>query len=125
MVKRSVSIDAEVAAGAEQGAAEDDLSFSAWLSDAAHRQLLVREALTYDTGALVAAERGDRIMWSLHRAALRRGLPPAVPAGVLAEGSRGGPQANMSRLLKACEIESKRKLRVALLRVAQAQSRAG
>lgn len=61
--------------------------------------------LTYDTGALVAAERDDRIMWSLHRAALRRGLPPAVPAGVLAEGWRGGPQANMSRLLEGCDIE--------------------
>ena len=61
--------------------------------------------LTYDTGALVAAERDDRIVWSLHRAALRRGLPPTVPAGVLAEGWRGGPQANLSRLLKGCEIE--------------------
>ena len=63
------------------------------------------DGLTYDTGALVAAERDDRIMWSLHRAALRRGLPPTVPAGVLAEGWRGGPQANLSRLLKGCDIE--------------------
>lgn len=61
--------------------------------------------LTYDTGALVAAERGDRIMWSLHRAVLGRGLPPMVPAGVLAEGWRGGPQANLSRLLRGCGIE--------------------
>lgn len=67
--------------------------------------------LTYDTGALVAAERDDRIMWSLHRAALRRGLPPTVPAGVLAEGWRGGPQANMSRLLKGCDIEDLTKAR--------------
>ena len=37
------------------------------------------DGLTSDTGALVAAERDDRIMWSLHRAALRRGLPPTVP----------------------------------------------
>lgn len=63
------------------------------------------EGLTYDTGALVAAERDDRIMWSLHRAALRRGLPPTVPAGVLAEGWRGGPQPNLSRLLKGCDTE--------------------
>ncbi len=63
------------------------------------------DGLTYDTGALLAAERDDRIMWSLHRAALRRGLPPTVPAGVLAEGWRGGPQANLSRLLKGCDIE--------------------
>jgi hypothetical protein len=69
------------------------------------------DGLTYDTGALVAAERDDRIMWSLHRAALRRGLPPMVPAGVLAEGWRGGPQANLSRLLKGCDIEDLTKTR--------------
>ena len=63
------------------------------------------DGLTYDTGALVAAERDDRILWSLHRAALRRGLPPTVPAGVLAEGWRGGPQAKLSRLLKGCDID--------------------
>lgn len=45
VVKRSVSIDAEVAAAAESAAAEDGVSFSAWLSEAAHRQLLVREGL--------------------------------------------------------------------------------
>lgn len=42
------------------------------------------DGLTYDTGALVAAEPDNRVMWSLHSAALRRGLPPVVPAGVLA-----------------------------------------
>ena len=45
VVKRSVSIDAEVAAAAEAAASEDGVSFSAWLSEAAHRQLLVREGL--------------------------------------------------------------------------------
>jgi len=69
------------------------------------------EGLTYDTGALVAAERDARILWSLHRAALRRGLPPTVPAGVLAEGWRGGPQANLLRLLKGCDIEDLTKAR--------------
>ncbi len=44
-MKRSVSIDAEVAAAAEAAAVEDGVSFSAWLSGAAHRQLLVREGL--------------------------------------------------------------------------------
>lgn len=63
------------------------------------------DGLTYDTGALVAAERDDRLMWSLHRAALGRGLPPTVPAAVLAEGWRGGPQATLSRLLKGCDVE--------------------
>lgn len=30
---------------------------------------------------------------------------PPVPAGVLAERWRGGPQANLSTLLKGCDIE--------------------
>ncbi len=61
--------------------------------------------LTYDTGALVAAERDDRLLWSLHRAALVRRLTPIVPAGVLGEAWRGGPQHRLSRLLKGCDIE--------------------
>ena len=61
--------------------------------------------LTYDTGALVAADRSERSMWALHRRALERGLVPTVPAGVLAQGWRGGPQAELSRLLKGCRIE--------------------
>ena len=61
--------------------------------------------VTYDTGALIAAERDDRRMWTLHRRALERGLLPTVPAGVLAQGWRGGPQPQMSRLLAGCRIE--------------------
>jgi hypothetical protein len=45
VVKRSVSIDSEVAAAAEEASAQDGVSFSAWLSQAAERQLLVREGL--------------------------------------------------------------------------------
>jgi len=61
--------------------------------------------LTYDTGALIAAERDDRLMWALHLAALGRGHNPTIPAGVLAEAWRGGPQHRLSRLLKGCRIE--------------------
>lgn len=61
--------------------------------------------LTYDTGALIAAERNERILWSLHRAALSRGIAPTVPVGVLAESWRGGPQHHLSRLLKGCRVE--------------------
>jgi predicted nucleic acid-binding protein len=61
--------------------------------------------LTYDTGALIAAERDDRLMWALHRAALGRGLPPTVPAGVLGEAWRGGPQHHLSRMLRGCRVE--------------------
>ena len=61
--------------------------------------------ITYDAGALIAAERNDRRLWALHRRALERGLVPIVPAGVLGQGWRGGPQAQMARLLTGCRIE--------------------
>jgi hypothetical protein len=61
--------------------------------------------LTYDAGALIAAETNDRLLWSLHRAALARGITPTVPAGVLGEVWRGGPQPNLSRALKGCQVE--------------------
>ena len=61
--------------------------------------------ITYDAGALVAAERNQRLLWALHRRALERGLRPTVPAGVLAQVWRGGPQAELSRLLQGCRIE--------------------
>lgn len=61
--------------------------------------------VTYDTGALIAAERNDRQMWLLHRRALNRGVIPTVPTTVLAQGWRGGPQPLMSRLLAGCYLE--------------------
>ena len=61
--------------------------------------------VTYDAGALVAAERSDRALWALHRRTLERGLRPTVPAGVLGQAWRGGPQAELSRLLKGCRVE--------------------
>jgi hypothetical protein len=62
--------------------------------------------VTYDTGALVAAERNNRAMWALHAGFLAEEVAPTVPAPVLAEAWRGGArQANLSRLLALCEIE--------------------
>lgn len=61
--------------------------------------------LTYDTGALLAAESNDRRMWALHRRALDRLHTPAVPAGVLAQAWRGGPQPLMSQLLGTCQVD--------------------
>ncbi|MEO6651780.1 MAG: twitching motility protein PilT [Ilumatobacteraceae bacterium] len=61
--------------------------------------------LTYDRGALIAAERDDQLLWSLHRAALRRGLSPTVPSVVIAEAWRGGPQHRLSQFLKGCRVE--------------------
>lgn len=45
-------------------------------------------------------------MWSIHRRAQERGAVPVVPAGVLAQAWRGGPQPQLSRLLAGCLIES-------------------
>jgi len=61
--------------------------------------------VTYDAGALVAAERDQRAVWALHRRTLERGTRPSVPAGVLGQVWRGGPQAALSRFLKGCKIE--------------------
>jgi len=61
--------------------------------------------VTYDTGALLAAERSDRRLWALHRRALERGASPTVPAGVVGQAWRGGPQVQLSRLLAGCTIE--------------------
>lgn len=62
--------------------------------------------VTYDTGALLAAERNDRRMWALHAGFLSEEIVPVVPAPVLAEAWRGGSrQASLARLLVLCEIE--------------------
>lgn len=62
--------------------------------------------VTYDTGALVAAEQNDRRMWALHAAFLAEEVVPLVPAPVLAQAWRGGSrQASLSRLLAMCDVE--------------------
>ena len=62
--------------------------------------------VTYDTGALVAAERNNRQMWALHAGYLAEEVIPTVPAPVLAEAWRGGSRhASLSRLLRMCDTE--------------------
>jgi len=62
--------------------------------------------VTYDTGALLAAERNDRQMWALHAGFLSEEIAPTVPAPVLAEAWRGGSrQASLVRLLAPCRVE--------------------
>ena len=62
--------------------------------------------VTYDTGALVAADRNDRHMWALHAGFLAEEVSPTVPAPVLAEAWRGGSrQANLARFLALCSLE--------------------
>jgi hypothetical protein len=62
--------------------------------------------VTYDTGALIAADRNDRRMWALHAGLLAEEVSPTVPAPVLAEAWRGGArQANLARMLAFCDVE--------------------
>ncbi len=62
VTKRSVSLDDEVALSVEAAAHEDGVSFSAWLSNAAERQLRIRQGLRgvaafeAESGALTAEE---------------------------------------------------------------------
>lgn len=63
--------------------------------------------VTYDTGALIAADRNDRRMWALQAGFLALEVSPTVPAPVLAEAWRGGArQASLARLLALCTTES-------------------
>ncbi len=61
--------------------------------------------VTYDAGALIAAERGSSSVWVLHRSLLELEMRPTLPAVVLGQVWRGGPQARLSRLLHGCRIE--------------------
>jgi hypothetical protein len=63
--------------------------------------------VTYDTGALVAADRGERRMWARHRALLVNREVPTTPAPVVAQAWRGGGrQALLARLLVGCDVEA-------------------
>lgn len=61
--------------------------------------------VTYDTGALIAADRGERRMWARHRALLLIRRVPVTPAPVLAQAWRDGRQANLARLIVGCFVE--------------------
>lgn len=63
--------------------------------------------VTYDSGALIAADRGERRMWARHRALLTRRQVPTVPAPVVAQTWRGSArQAQLARLLTGCDVEA-------------------
>jgi hypothetical protein len=61
--------------------------------------------VTYDAGALIAAERDSKSVWRLHRRLLERGMYPTLPTVVLGQAWRGGPQARLSRLVRGCRIK--------------------
>jgi predicted nucleic acid-binding protein len=61
-------------------------------------------AIVYDTGALLAAERRNPDFLALHDEATAARIRPIVPVVVLAQAWRGGPQHQISRVLKGCDI---------------------
>ncbi len=65
-----------------------------------------RLGVAFGTGALVAAARGDRRVWALHRAALAHGLVPVVPAQSVAEAARlTGLSGAFDRFVVGTEVE--------------------
>lgn len=65
---------------------------------------MTADRVVYDTSVLIAAERNHRAVWLEHRATLGLKVAPLVPAPVLAQAWRGGPQPLLSRFLVGCEV---------------------
>ncbi|WP_407838634.1 hypothetical protein ACE1OC_23335 [Streptomyces sp. DSM 116496] len=60
--------------------------------------------IVYDTGALLAAERRNPDFLALHDELTSAHIRPLVPVVVLAQAWRGGPQHQISRVLKGCDV---------------------
>ncbi|GAA3747085.1 hypothetical protein HDA32_001467 [Spinactinospora alkalitolerans] len=70
-------------------------------------QVVGRRPVLYDAGALLAAERGDPEMLSLHRGFCMELMPRIIPASVLTQVWRDGAcQARLARFLKSCKIHA-------------------
>ena len=61
-------------------------------------------SLVFDTGALIALERGDRDLWTALDEAASASIDVLLPVGALAQAGRGSPrQARLARALKTCQ----------------------
>ena len=83
VTKRSVSLGDEVATSVELAAKEDGVSFSAWLSNAAEKQLRVRQGLRG-----VAAWEGETGSLSAEELAAGEALLARLRSGVSGVASR-------------------------------------
>lgn len=83
VTKRSVSLADDVAAAVEQAAKQDGVSFSAWLSSAAEKQLRVRQGLRG-----VAAWEGETGSLSAEELAAGEALLAKLRSGVSGVASR-------------------------------------
>ncbi len=61
-------------------------------------------SIVYDSGVLVAADRGDRGVWADHRVRLELGVVPATTAPVVAQVSRSPRQVQLRRFLRGCDV---------------------
>jgi predicted nucleic acid-binding protein len=61
--------------------------------------------LTLDSGALIAAERGDRRFWALWERAEQKDVDVTIPANVLAQVYRGSRSSVVARLVRASVVE--------------------
>lgn len=61
-------------------------------------------AVVYDAGMLVAADRNVRAIWAEHRARLEAGIVPVAPAPVVAQVSRSAKQVQLRRMLRGCHV---------------------
>lgn len=57
-----------------------------------------------DTGPLIAAARGERLIWAWKKEAALRGVVPLVPAPVLAQAWRTPPAPNLARYLRGLRV---------------------
>lgn len=60
--------------------------------------------IVYDSGALIAADRGDRAVWADHRVRLELGVVPVATAPVVAQASRSARQVQLHRFVRGCEV---------------------
>jgi hypothetical protein len=63
----------------------------------------VATGLTLDSGALIAAEKGERRFWALWKEALDRGASITVEAVVVAQVWRGNSPV-VARVLRGCDL---------------------
>ena len=61
--------------------------------------------VSFDSGVLIALDRGDEAAWAWLRRAVERRQPPIVSAAAVAEAWRDGrTQARLARALRACDV---------------------
>lgn len=60
--------------------------------------------VVYDSGVLIAADRGDRAAWADHRVRLELGALPVTTAPVVAQVSRSPRQVQLRRFLRGCDV---------------------